>query len=349
MFNNPLLSDVTFIVRPSETQIREIRVPAHKYVLAISGPVFCAMFYGDIAKKNDSVHLPDCHANGFLEFLRFLYSDEVKLTADSVLEVLYLAKKYIVPHLATKCVEYLEKEMNYSNVFEILKYTRKFDEEDLVERCWQIIDNDTIDCIQSEAMLQIGHDILESLVKRDTLNIQEVELFKAAKRWAERKCSESDVEATGPEMRRVLRDALFHFRFLAMKPKEFTEHDAPTKICLDAEGLAILVFLITKPSTDTELLPFPKGPRSGLVGRLFKRVAALPLCKDWIYFCTWCEIHDDNQRVSGFWIELGYLPFGYSLVCRKKFDSILWSAGAAELWRHRITTDSNPTLSGVGA
>ena len=167
MFNNPLLSDVTFIVRPSETQIREIRVPAHKYVLAISSPVFCAMFYGDIAEKNDSVHLPDCHANGFLEFLRFLYSDEVKLTADSVLEVLYLAKKYIVPHLATKCVEYLEKEMNYTNVFEILKYTRKFDEEDLVERCWQIIDNDTIDCIQSLAMLQIGHDILESLVKRD--------------------------------------------------------------------------------------------------------------------------------------------------------------------------------------
>ena len=96
-------------------------------------------------------------------------------------------------------------------------------------------------------------------------------------------------------MRRVLGDALFHFRFLAMKPKEFTEHNAPTKNCLDAEGLAILVFLITKPSTDTELLPFPKGPRSGLVGRLNE----LPL-----YCCARIEYisaHDvrSTMRISG--------------------------------------------------
>ena len=269
MFNNPLLSDVTFNVRPSETQSRGISVPAHKYVLAVSSPVFCAMFYGKFAEKNDSeIHLPDCHTKNFLEFLRFLYSDEVKLTADSVLEILYLAKKYIVPHLATKCVEYLEKEMNYTNVFEILKHARKFDEEDLVERCWQIIDNNTIDCIQSEAMLKIDHDILESLIKRDTLNVQEDELFKTAKRWAERKCSESGVEATGPEMRRVLGDALFHFRFLAMKPEEFAKHIAPTKICLDSESLSVLMSLLNKPSTETDLLPFSKWPRSGSLGRL---------------------------------------------------------------------------------
>ena len=276
MFNNPLMSDVTFVVRASEKNSREIRVPAHKYVLAISSPVFYAMFYGDIAEKNNSIHLPDCHANGFHEFLRFLYSDEVKLTADLVLEVLYLSKKYIVPHLTTKCVEYLAKELNCNNAFEMLKLAKKFDEETLVEKCWEMIDNNTLDCIQSEAMLQVEHDTLESLIKRDTLNVQEVELFKAAKRWAERTCGESDVEATGPEIRGVLGDALFHFRFLEMKPEEFTKNVEATKICLDAESLAVLVSIIDGPSTATDLFPFPKDPRSGFLCNK-KRLSGLPL------------------------------------------------------------------------
>ena len=129
-----------------------------------------------------------------------------------------------MPHLTTRCVEYLEKDLNCDNAFEMLKLAKTFDEVDLVERCWEMIDNNTLDCILSGVMLQVEHDILESLIKRDTLNVQEVELFKAAKRWVERKCSESDVEAAGPEMRRVLGDALFHFRFLEMKPEEFTKN-----------------------------------------------------------------------------------------------------------------------------
>ena len=198
------------------------------------------------------------------------------MTADLVLEVLYLAKKYIVPHLTTKCVEYLEKELNCNNAFEILKHTKRFDEVDLVERCWEMIDNNTLDCIQSEAVLQVDHDILESLIKRDTLDVQEVELLKAAKRWAERKCSESDVEATGPEMRRVLGGALFHFRFLDMKPEEFTKNVVATKICLDTEIIAVLVFFIDGPSTETDLFPFPKDPRSGLLLNT-EKLSGLPL------------------------------------------------------------------------
>ena len=84
------------------------------------------------------------------------------MTADLVLEVLYLAYKYIVPHLTTRCVEYLEKDLNCNNAFEILKHAKKFDEVDLVERYWEMIDNNTLDCILSEAMLQVDSDILES-------------------------------------------------------------------------------------------------------------------------------------------------------------------------------------------
>ena len=321
MFNNPLMSDVTFVVRASEKNSREIRVPAHKYVLAISSPVFYAMFYGDIAEKNNSIHLPDCHANGFHEFLRFLYSDEVKLTTDLVLEVLYLSKKYIVPHLTTKCVEYLEKELNCNNAFEILKQAKKFDEENLVDRCWEMIDIHTLDCIQSEAMLQVDHGTLESLIKRDTLNVEEVELFKAAKQWAERKCSESGVDATGPEMRRMLGDALFHFRFLEMKPEEFTKNVVPTKICLDAESLAVVVSFINGTSTETDLFPFAKDCRSGSFSNI-ERLGSLPLRR-----CARSE--NCKSQVSASW-------------CKK--STLHSRLGSTSYLRNRSTSDDRPSL-----
>ena len=50
IFNNQLLSDVKFVVPAStgESESKKV-IPAHKFVLAISSPVFFAMFYGQMA------------------------------------------------------------------------------------------------------------------------------------------------------------------------------------------------------------------------------------------------------------------------------------------------------------
>ena len=55
------------------------------------------------------------------------------------MQVLYLAKKYIVPSLAKKCTEYLRDNLNASNVFFILPHAQKFENKDLEDRCWKVI------------------------------------------------------------------------------------------------------------------------------------------------------------------------------------------------------------------
>ena len=51
MFNNDLFSDVKFVVQKviAESEDRQ-EIPAHKFVLSISSPVFEAMFYGEMAE-----------------------------------------------------------------------------------------------------------------------------------------------------------------------------------------------------------------------------------------------------------------------------------------------------------
>ena len=82
--------------------------------------MFEAMFYGELAETRDSIELPDCEYESLLELFRYMYSDEVNLNGSNVMGVLYLAKKYMVPSLADKCVEYLQKKLDLSNVLSIL-------------------------------------------------------------------------------------------------------------------------------------------------------------------------------------------------------------------------------------
>ena len=56
-----------------------------------------------------------------------MYSDEVTLSGSNVMEVLYLAKKYMVPSLADKCTEYLQDNLHPSNVFSILLSVQKLE------------------------------------------------------------------------------------------------------------------------------------------------------------------------------------------------------------------------------
>ena len=89
-------------VSTGESESKKV-IPAHKFVLAISSPVFFAMFYGQVAETKDSIELPDCEYESLLELLRFLYSDKVNLSGSNVMQVLYLANKCMVPSLHQKC------------------------------------------------------------------------------------------------------------------------------------------------------------------------------------------------------------------------------------------------------
>ena len=204
MFNNSLMSDVNFIVRDSESQ-RKISIPAHKYVLSIGSPVFYKMFYGDLSEKSDSIELVDADSESLLELFRFMYSDETNLTASCVLRVMYLAEKYMVPALLDECAKFLKNEINAENTWEILRQCEFFrDTEKLQERCWSIVDLQTRQCIRSKGFLSNSQGIVEALVKRESLDIEESELLRALLSWAEEQCKLHSLEPRSENIKKFL-------------------------------------------------------------------------------------------------------------------------------------------------
>ena len=265
IFNNELLSDVKFVVPASEAESETRKtIPAHKIVLAISSPVFYAMFYGQLAEAKDCVQLPDCEYDSLLEFLRYLYSDKANLTGSNVMHVLYLANKYMVPSLTEKCSEFLRKNLSAANVFSILPHARKFEDKDLEDRCWEVIEENTEEAVTSDDFVTLERSLIESVVKRERLTVREVDLFKAVDRWATRESERQGITVDGESKRRIIgEDIVKAIRFPLMSEKEFVSVVFDSRILNFGEISELMKYY-----NDVELtspLPFIHTPRAGSI------------------------------------------------------------------------------------
>ncbi len=279
MFNNELMSDISFTCGESSHIFH-----AHKYVLATSSAVFFAMFYGNLAQKESTISIPDADEESFEEFLRYLYTDDSKITAENANRVMYLAKKYLIPSLAEKCCKVLEENIKPDNVFMVLEQAIQFDEKKLEAKCWDIVSKETLECINSDAFCSIGSQTLNALLKKEMLTVAVVELFKAVMKWVDSECAKQgiNIEEVKTARRRVLGDSVYNIRFLQMSQEDFAKHVSSTGILTDAEVISIFQKFSGLDVADLKWKESRKRQRPRIVG--FSRFdVANTLHGDWRY------------------------------------------------------------------
>ena len=198
------------------------------------------MFHGELAETKDSTEDS---------------IDEVNLNASNVMGVLYLAKKYMVPSLAGKCTDYLQDKLDASNAFSILPKGYHLDEKELMKRCWKVIDEHCEEATKSDGFATLERSLLEEVVKRDTLNIEEVELFKAVDSWASKKYKEEGLNADGDVKRKILGENIVKaIRFPAMKQQGFAGVVLDTKILTQDEICDVVKYLNSELSSPVGFL-----------------------------------------------------------------------------------------------
>ena len=266
VLNSELLSDIKFVVRCGSNDDTESKrvIPAHKFVLSVSSPVFLAMFHGKMAETSNLIYLPDCDYDSLLEFFRYLYSDEVELNGTNVIQVLYLANKYMVPSLADKCTDYLQNHLDGTNVFCILPHAERFEEKGLVERCWELIDKKTEDIVKSDEFVQLDRCTVELVVKRESLCVRELELFKAVDRWAKAEGERQGLQSAGGSVkRRILGEEIVKaIRFPLMSQKDFMSFVPDSNILTTEEIINLMKHFN---GVQTTPLPFQENPRKGTI------------------------------------------------------------------------------------
>ncbi|KAK3718762.1 hypothetical protein QZH41_003788 [Actinostola sp. cb2023] len=259
-FNKSLFCDVKFSV--VDVNGDKVTMPANKYILAISSPVFEAMFYGQLAETKPTIDLPDCTKEGLHELMRYMYSDEVNLTGSNVMEVLYLAEKYMIPFLVEKCKQHLQIEVGPDDVLSILPQVQKIGDENLLTHFWDIVDKETPRAVSSEPFLNASREMLCQILVRDTLKVKELEIFQAVDKWVTKRIEENELQSVvcnGETKRAILGEEVIRLiRFPLMTEKEFAEVVLPSEI-LEKNELTELFQIYNRISPSTHMFNEKKG------------------------------------------------------------------------------------------
>ena len=246
LYNNSLMANVHFVVADKRgSDHPKVKIPCHKFVLAISSPVFFAMFYGELPELSECIDLPDCDSEGLLEFLRYIYCDAVQLTGSCVMQVLYLAKKYMIPSLADHCRSFLEANINAENVLDVLPVIDKLEEANLTGVCWNVVDAHAEEILQSSSasLLEDRKELLASMLSRDSLKITEVKIFQAVNCWANDICTKRGLTPSGKEKRKVIGERVLRLvRFPLMSQKQFAEQVPDTEILTETENIQMFMY-----------------------------------------------------------------------------------------------------------
>ncbi|CAF1914747.1 unnamed protein product [Rotaria magnacalcarata] len=256
---NEYMADVHFELNDSDELI-----PAHKFVLSVGSCVFEAMFQRNNESLSSIIHVPDMETYAFRALLRFLYGDyntpSLSITHDTVMSILYGAKKYCVLGLERLCVDFLKKNISIENALILLSQARLFDEAQLAAQCLEVIDKNAMYALQTPELLDIDLDTLMAILKRDTLGVREVKLWQTCVAWAKNKLSNHQ-SITSDMIRQTLGGALKLIRFPLMSQEEFAQGPAQSGILTDKEIISIFLYF-NLPSKSYKLCDFDDEPRS---------------------------------------------------------------------------------------
>ncbi|CAH1388791.1 unnamed protein product [Nezara viridula] len=198
-------------------------IHGHKLILAVTSPVFEALFYGPLAdEKNQVITVPDIEPHTFHLFLSYVYSDEVNLQSiEEAGELLYVAKKYMVQPLTMTCLYYLVQHTLIRTLWDILYIAEVLNEEELFASCIKIMSRYHYEIWNSENdSLSVG--TLCRLLEEDHMNMTEGEVLSMVLDWAKKELTNRGLQDTTQARRRLLEDtgALYRIRFLALPPEE---------------------------------------------------------------------------------------------------------------------------------
>ncbi|XP_028396039.1 BTB/POZ domain-containing protein 6-like [Dendronephthya gigantea] len=243
MYNNSFMSDIrlTFGKKPENVFY------AHKYVLALSSPVFYDMFYRKDARPVQTIRL-SYHGDNLAGFLSYIYKDDCPTIHDKSFNTLELMIKYKV-YLHPDCHNSLKRSTESQTAFKFVGKFLELKAKAFAEICLNKIDALAEDFFASKYFLNIKQSTLKILLDRDTLYLNETNIFKAVLKWADHQLS-PEIN-TAENRRRVLGNAIYSIRFLLMTQGEFTKDVISTNILQDNEAMDIIRLMNGKDTKNT--------------------------------------------------------------------------------------------------
>ncbi|KAH7703476.1 hypothetical protein AAVH_29345, partial [Aphelenchoides avenae] len=222
----------------------DVVFPAHRERLLAASPYFESLLKGDW-KKVEEVLIEGCQPGAFRVLLRWIYGDEAvvdSIRQSTFVAVLLAAERFGIQDLVSRFVGLAEQLLAVTGSF----FYEIFDMLDVptsspkrASRCLYYLDENAAAVMKHASFLDISDEQLMQILARESLCLREIDLYRAATKWARAQLQRANEPCTSQAIREVLGDALLLIRFPTMYPQEFKSRPAKDDILSDKEKLAI--------------------------------------------------------------------------------------------------------------
>ncbi|XP_066981919.1 BTB/POZ domain-containing protein 6-B-like isoform X1 [Macrobrachium rosenbergii] len=236
LYDRAELSDLT-ITFPND----KLSLKVHRLILAMSSPVFEAMFYGPMAEKGD-LTLPEDPPKAFAFLMGYIYKGNASLPdVDMAVMVYKLASKYQMGSLCSVCSEYLQSHTDLNNLALLYEMSFLYEDSKLKEKCRKVV-NDSRQILSSPRVGQLSPQCMEDLLQQKLPVESEVAVFKGLLQWGTLQADNSSTSTEWTKgLRQEIETLLPHIRFLTMTLDDFVEHVMPSGVLTPEESNAIMM------------------------------------------------------------------------------------------------------------
>lgn len=218
LVGNSLHSDVTFIIEDDNVEI-----PAHKLIISLASPVIDIIVYGnDSFISTNIIKVDGISKESFMEILRYIYTDNLNITEDNIVEVLYKANYFGLTAIERKCYDYITKNLNESTVPKIFHHLFHISSPpELLKKCIQYIRIEPLVFFAAKEFPSLTITAFKVILQMNAINCTEVDLFKALIKLARSCCIMEDLHPTRANLRKVLDGAENLLRMDSVTAAEF--------------------------------------------------------------------------------------------------------------------------------
>ena len=170
--------------------IGEREFHAHRLILASSSPVIETMLNADMKERTEGrINLTESSISPlvFEDVLTYMYSGKIKLTSDTVEELLYVSTFLMMQALNKFCEEFLVEQLDIHNCLGIRKIASKYDCQKLFLKADSLLQKEFVEVSKSEEFDLISATELCEIICKDEIVInQEDEIVQSILRWADK-------------------------------------------------------------------------------------------------------------------------------------------------------------------
>ena len=163
------------------------KFPVHRNVLAAASTYFKAMFCRGFneseSQKESPIVLQSVKSVGLEAALDFVYSGELTLSEECIVDVLAAAHMFELPVIIHTCTEYLIEHMSTITCFKYLNAAESYFLPDVTTAAERLIVNMFVELSITNEFKEMKKETLCRYLKDDNLKGEEIDIYRAAMRW----------------------------------------------------------------------------------------------------------------------------------------------------------------------